>query len=255
MCKFASFVLTKDREFWSDTSDSHEQIIAENNLHADGARGPNVLRVELSPTDKIKVWPSLKAWAYKVDQDRMPEWFDAATAEKRARTALACRYRVGFTSVDASGCTSLTSLDAANATGYVDASGCTSLTSLDAANAGYRLCERLHVTDQPRCWQGWLRRCERLHVTDQPRCCERYWLRLCERLHVTDQPRCWQGWLRRCERLHVTDQPRCCERWLRRCERLHVTDQPRCWKAGYVDASGCDPKLVIKARKGATVIK
>ena len=43
MCKFASFVLTKDREFWSDKSDSHEDIISKHNLHADGARGPNIL--------------------------------------------------------------------------------------------------------------------------------------------------------------------------------------------------------------------
>ena len=55
MCKFASFVLTKDREFWSDKSDSYEDIISKHNLHADGARGPNILRVEISPTDKIKV--------------------------------------------------------------------------------------------------------------------------------------------------------------------------------------------------------
>jgi uncharacterized protein YceK len=156
MCKFASFVLTKGEEFWSDKSDSHEKIIAEHNLHADGARGPNILRVEISPTDKIKVWPSLKAWAYKVDQDHMPEWFDAVECEKRTRVALARRYKKGFWYVDANGCTSLTSLDAKDATGsvyangctsltsldtgrawYVDASGCTSLTSLDAGKAGY----------------------------------------------------------------------------------------------------------------------
>ena len=158
MCKFASFVLTKGEEFWLEgehASDSHEKIINFYELHADGARGPNILRVEISPTDKIKVWPSLKAWAYRVDQDRMPEWFDAAAAEKRTRSALERRYKKGFSSVDASGCTSLTSLDAGkagsvdargctsltsldakNATGYVDASGCTSLTSLDAGKAG-----------------------------------------------------------------------------------------------------------------------
>ena len=32
MCKFASFVLTKDREFWSETGDSHNDITRENNL-------------------------------------------------------------------------------------------------------------------------------------------------------------------------------------------------------------------------------
>ena len=136
MCKFASFILTKGEEFWSDKSNSHENIIRENGLHADGARGPNILRVEISPTNKIKIWPSLKAWAYEVDQDRMPEWFDAEECEKRTRIALARRYKKGFTSVAASGCTSLTTLDAKNATGDVYASGCTSLTTLDAGKAG-----------------------------------------------------------------------------------------------------------------------
>ncbi len=135
MCKFASFVLTKDREFWSDKSDSHEDIISKHNLHADGARGPNILRVEISPTDKIKVWPSLKAWAYRIDQDTMPEWFIAAQAEKRTRAALMRRFKQGFGSVDASGCTKLTTLNAGQATGSVDARGCTKLTTLNAGQA------------------------------------------------------------------------------------------------------------------------
>ena len=135
MCNFASFVLTKGEEFWSDKSDSHEDIIRENNLHADGAHGSNILRVEISPSKKIKIWPSLKAWAYKVDQDWVPEWFDAKECEKRTRAALMRRYKKGFLSVYASGCTSLTTLDAKNATGSVYASGCTSLTTLDAGKA------------------------------------------------------------------------------------------------------------------------
>ncbi len=123
MCKFASFILTKGEEFWSEKSDSHEDIIRENNLHVDGAHGPNILRVEISPTNKIKVWPSLKAWKYKVDQDLMPEWFDTAECEKRTRSALLRRYKKGFSYVYASGCTSLTTLDAGKAES-VYASGC-----------------------------------------------------------------------------------------------------------------------------------
>ena len=236
MCKFASFVLTKDREFWSDTSDSHEQIIAENNLHADGARGPNVLRVELSPTDKIKVWPSLKAWAYKVDQDRMPEWFDAATAEKRARTALACRYRVGFTSVDASGCTSLTSLDAANATRYVDASGCTSLTSLDAANAGAVYasgCTSLTSLDAGKAGYVNASGCTSLTSLDAANATGSVYASGCTSLTSLDAGKAGYVDANGCTSLTSLDAA----------------------NARYVDASGCDPKLVIKARKGATVIK
>jgi len=88
MCKFASFVLTKDREFYSEKSDSHSRIITENNLHEWGAKGPNIVKVEISPTDKIKKWPSLKAWRFTIDQDKLPAWADTETIEKRTRAAL-----------------------------------------------------------------------------------------------------------------------------------------------------------------------
>jgi hypothetical protein len=138
MCKFASFVLTKDREFWLDESNSHSAIIGKHNLNEWGTRGPNVIKVEISPTDKIKTWPSLKQWAFRIDQDVLPEWHDPAVTEARTRAALARRYKAGVKIVDASGCTSLTSLKADSAEA-VYASGCTSLTSLkaDAAKTVY----------------------------------------------------------------------------------------------------------------------
>ena len=123
MCKFASFVLTKDREFWSETTDSHTDIISEHGLNEMGASGVNIVRVEISPTNKIKKWPSLKEWAYKVDQDMLPDWHDPATTEKRTRVALQRRFKAGFKTVDASYCTALTELKA-DAAEYVDASGC-----------------------------------------------------------------------------------------------------------------------------------
>ena len=125
MCQFASFVITKDREFWSDSSESHTDIIAEHQLHEDGPRGPNIVRVEITPNKKIKKWPSLKAWDFKVDQDLLPEWHVPAKTEKRSRAALVRRHKLGFSTVDASGCTALTQLDAKEAT-YVDARGCSS---------------------------------------------------------------------------------------------------------------------------------
>jgi len=123
MCRFASFVLTKDREFWSETTDSHTDIISEHGLNEMGASGVNIVRVEISPTNKIKKWPSLKEWAYKVDQDMLPDWHDPATTEKRTRAALQRRFKAGFKTVYASGCTALTELKA-DAAEYVDAIGC-----------------------------------------------------------------------------------------------------------------------------------
>ena len=136
MCKFASFVLTKDREFWSDTSDSHSEIISANNLHEWGSHGPNIVKTEISPTNKIKKWPSLKAWNFRIDQDTLPDWADRDICEKRTRAALIRRHKAGFTSVDATGYTALTELKADAAT-TVDATGCTALTELKADAAEY----------------------------------------------------------------------------------------------------------------------
>ena len=134
MCKFASFVLTKDQVFYSETGDSHSNIISQNNLNEWGTHGPNIVKVEISPTDEIKTWPSLKAWAFRVDQDVLPEWADAETCEKRTRAALRRRAKKGFQTVDARGCTALKELKADAAT-YVDASGCTALKELKAGAA------------------------------------------------------------------------------------------------------------------------
>ena len=136
MCRFASFVLTKDREFYSDKSDSHTEIISEHSLNEWGFRGPNIVKVEISPTDNIKSWPSLKAWKFVIDQDTLPKWADAdrEELEKRTRAALLRRYKKGFKIVDARGCTALTELKA-EAAEYVYASGCTALTELKAEAA------------------------------------------------------------------------------------------------------------------------
>jgi len=138
MCRFASFVLTKDREFWSETTASHTDIISEHGLNEMGASGVNIVRVEISPTNKIKKWPSLKEWAYKVDQDMLPDWHDPATTEKRTRAALQRRFKAGFKYVYAAGCIALTELKA-DAAKTVDARGCTALTELkaDAAKEVY----------------------------------------------------------------------------------------------------------------------
>ena len=124
MCNFASFVLTKDKVLWLPDTDSHEQIIKQHNLHADGTLGPNVLRVEIVPGPKITRFNDFKNWVYRVDQDIRPAWFDATCDEKRVRAALRVRAKEGFKYVDARGCTALTELKA-DAAKIVYASGCT----------------------------------------------------------------------------------------------------------------------------------
>ncbi len=87
MCKPASFVLTKDRVFWSVNSDSHETIIREHELSEGNAARINILRVEITPpNDDFKA--PLEAWNFRVDQDRFPKWHDPREDEVRARAEL-----------------------------------------------------------------------------------------------------------------------------------------------------------------------
>ena len=87
MCQPASFVVTKDRVFWSKAHESHEEIIREYGLHADGARGPNIVRVEISPEASDFTLP-LDQWAFRLDQDDRPKWYDAAEVKRRVRESL-----------------------------------------------------------------------------------------------------------------------------------------------------------------------
>ena len=87
MCEFASLVVCKKSVHWC-MEDSHEEIIEQHGLTADGARGPNVVRVEIVPPDGDPSRP-LDEWRYRVDQDLLPDWHDAEDTERRARKALA----------------------------------------------------------------------------------------------------------------------------------------------------------------------
>ena len=117
MCQFASFVLTKDRVFYSHKSDSHESIIRENRLHVDGAYGPNILRVELTPPTDGDLGDFSK-WQYRIDQDITPDWAPRcdtaamAETESRARAALDQRFAEGIIAENLSldGCTGLKAL-------------------------------------------------------------------------------------------------------------------------------------------------
>ena len=87
MCNAASFVITKSKVFWSKRSDHHEEIITEHKLNADGVRGPNIVRVEISPTDGDLRKP-IAEWVFKTDQPETPDWYDPKEAERRTRETL-----------------------------------------------------------------------------------------------------------------------------------------------------------------------
>ena len=133
MCRPASFVLTKDRVFWSKKSDSHEDIIEEFELHSDGVRGPNIVRVEVTHRD---MRTPLSEWKFEVVQDDLPPWHDPDVDESRARTALiewaahklvidrACEvidgqvYAYGSSSVTAYGSSRVTAYGSGTVTAY-----------------------------------------------------------------------------------------------------------------------------------------
>ena len=91
MCRAASFVVTKDKVYWSETIDSHEDIIKECNLH-EGDR-INFVRVEIVPPYGNYRLPISK-WEFVVDQDIIPDWFDKKEQEVRCRKALKDWYKV-----------------------------------------------------------------------------------------------------------------------------------------------------------------
>ena len=95
MCNPASFVLTKDRVFWSKKTDSHAEIIKEFSL-CESIRNESAatsesctLKVEIVPPRSGAFDAPLNEWVFRIDQDITPKWFDAVEDEKRARSALA----------------------------------------------------------------------------------------------------------------------------------------------------------------------
>ena len=94
MCKFASFVLTKDEVYWSDKSESHTAICEEFHLKEDNHRNePQLLMCELLPTTDLDDFASYNCnW----DQDVKPDWFVAEVDERRVRVAMNQRFPKGI---------------------------------------------------------------------------------------------------------------------------------------------------------------
>ena len=93
MSRPASMVVTQTAIFWGH-DDSHERVIADNNIHMDGAGGPNGVRVEIVPPEDGNMSSPAKEWVYHLDghtleaQDKLPSWYDSATVEARVRKEL-----------------------------------------------------------------------------------------------------------------------------------------------------------------------
>jgi hypothetical protein len=157
MCQPASFVLTKDRVFWSKRSDSHEDIIREHGLHADGIGGPNIVRVEIVPPDGDMTVDLLR-WEFSFDQDILPEWVDREECEARTRISLtewvsnrvvlSGRKEVADTSVFACGASQVTACENSQVKAYgnsqVTAYGASQVTACE--NSQVTACGNSQVT-------------------------------------------------------------------------------------------------------------
>ena len=74
MCYPISMIITKNNILYSLKSDSHEEIVKENNLK-DDTKNPQFVRVEITPQDKDLFNHDLKNWKGQLDQDLIPDWF------------------------------------------------------------------------------------------------------------------------------------------------------------------------------------
>ena len=114
MCEFASSVITRDKEFYLPNSNSHSEIIRHFGLNEfSDVTGPHIVKIEITPNKRIKTWPSLDQWNYRIDQDILPIWHEENPDDTKTRAfaALALRAKKGFSTIRLAGMHSLKSLN------------------------------------------------------------------------------------------------------------------------------------------------
>jgi hypothetical protein len=94
MCDFVSGILTRTRVLYSETSDSHTDILKECGIR-DLDLVPDFVKFELTPPNDGD-WDDPGNWNFVVDQDNLPSWFEPAQDAPRARTMLLRKFPEGF---------------------------------------------------------------------------------------------------------------------------------------------------------------
>jgi len=87
MCRMFSGLILKDGVHLDWDDDSHERQIGKLKLKDDSDK-PNFVRFEIIPQDGNIFNHVISNWVFRVDQDLIPEWFNAKNAESLARKEL-----------------------------------------------------------------------------------------------------------------------------------------------------------------------
>ena len=93
MCRFKSAIITKERLLCENGIDSHQEIIKKYRLKDKDSANPSFVRIEYLPdwTD----FYDFSKWKFKVDQDILPDWWDAEWAKKEMGLWVKKNYRKG----------------------------------------------------------------------------------------------------------------------------------------------------------------
>ena len=86
MCRFKSGIITRELTYCPWDTERHEEMIDRLKLD-DSTRSPDFVRVELTPCGD-KWWKNIDGWKFNVDQDYLPDWWNAAFAEQEMKNVV-----------------------------------------------------------------------------------------------------------------------------------------------------------------------
>ena len=93
MCRFASGILGKLNEYSRQDLHSHTAIMEAFGI-TDYDLNPNFVKYEIVPTGENLM--DMEKWEFRLDQDKLPRWFNIVQDEYRARLNLAKLFPQGF---------------------------------------------------------------------------------------------------------------------------------------------------------------
>lgn len=236
MCNFASSVITRDKEFYLPSSDSHTNIIRHFGLNEySPVTGTHIVKIEITPPRNVKVWPSLADWNYRIDQDMLPDWHTANPddTKKRAFEALARRAKGGFKTLNLSQINNLVTLASPKTTNL----RITSAAKLETINTPQAT--RIHVSNAPKLKSITTSKAKKLTINCAHKLLKVVAPNVKDYLDVSDN-----------KGLQYVSAKQATNVWVNDCRNLKKIYAPH---ATAVFVVGTPKNLVIKAKKGAYI--